>query len=43
VLNNWLADLTETTAETLSFTGRLGLDPASGHADDDLAAVYAAT
>jgi 3-hydroxyisobutyrate dehydrogenase len=29
VLNNWLADLTETTAETLSFAGRLGLDPAA--------------
>jgi 3-hydroxyisobutyrate dehydrogenase len=28
VLNNWLADLTETTAETLSFAQRLGLDPA---------------
>jgi 3-hydroxyisobutyrate dehydrogenase len=28
VLNNWLADLTETTAETLSFAKRLGLDPA---------------
>ena len=28
VLNNWLADLTETTAETLSFARRLGLDPA---------------
>jgi 3-hydroxyisobutyrate dehydrogenase len=28
VLNNWLADLTEATAETLSFTRRLGLDPA---------------
>jgi 3-hydroxyisobutyrate dehydrogenase len=27
VLNNWLADLTETTAETLSFARRLGLDP----------------
>jgi 3-hydroxyisobutyrate dehydrogenase len=27
VLNNWLADLTETTAENLSFAGRLGLDP----------------
>jgi 3-hydroxyisobutyrate dehydrogenase len=29
VLNNWLADLTETTAETLSFAGDLGLDPAA--------------
>jgi 3-hydroxyisobutyrate dehydrogenase len=29
VLNNWLADLTETTAETLSFAGHLGLDPAA--------------
>jgi 3-hydroxyisobutyrate dehydrogenase len=29
VLNNWLADLTETTAETLSFARRLGLDPAA--------------
>jgi 3-hydroxyisobutyrate dehydrogenase len=29
VLNNWLADLTETTAETLSFAGQLGLDPAA--------------
>jgi 3-hydroxyisobutyrate dehydrogenase len=28
VLNNWLVDLTETTAETLSFARRLGLDPA---------------
>jgi 3-hydroxyisobutyrate dehydrogenase len=28
VLNNWLADLTETTAETLSFARRLGVDPA---------------
>jgi 3-hydroxyisobutyrate dehydrogenase len=28
VLNNWLADLTETTAETLSFARDLGLDPA---------------
>jgi 3-hydroxyisobutyrate dehydrogenase len=28
VLNNWLADLTETTAEPLSFARRLGLDPA---------------
>lgn len=28
VLNNWLADLTETTAETLSFAQRLGVDPA---------------
>ena len=28
VLNNWLADLTETTAETLTFARRLGLDPA---------------
>jgi 3-hydroxyisobutyrate dehydrogenase len=28
VLNNWLADLTETTAETLSFARLLGLDPA---------------
>jgi 3-hydroxyisobutyrate dehydrogenase len=28
VLNNWLADLTEATAETLSFARRLGLDPA---------------
>ena len=27
VLNNWLADLTETTAENLSFASRLGLDP----------------
>jgi 3-hydroxyisobutyrate dehydrogenase len=27
VLNNWLADLTEATAETLSFARRLGLDP----------------
>jgi 3-hydroxyisobutyrate dehydrogenase len=29
VLNNWLADLTEMTAETLSFAQRLGLDPAA--------------
>src|SRR6516225_224433 len=29
VLNNWLADLTETTAETLSFARELGLDPAA--------------
>jgi hypothetical protein len=28
VLNNWLADLTETTAENLSFARRLDLDPA---------------
>lgn len=28
VLNNWLADLTETTAENLSFARQLGLDPA---------------
>ena len=28
VLNNWLADLAETTAENLSFASRLGLDPA---------------
>jgi 3-hydroxyisobutyrate dehydrogenase len=28
VLNNWLADLAETTAETLSFSRQLGLDPA---------------
>ncbi len=28
VLNNWLADLTETTAETLAFARQLGLDPA---------------
>jgi 3-hydroxyisobutyrate dehydrogenase len=54
VLNNWLADLAETTAETLSFARRLGLDPAlivdlprwrravaAGHADDDVAAIYA--
>jgi 3-hydroxyisobutyrate dehydrogenase len=27
VLNNWLADLTETTAETLGFARQLGLDP----------------
>jgi 3-hydroxyisobutyrate dehydrogenase len=27
VLNNWLADLAETTAENLSFARRLGLDP----------------
>jgi 3-hydroxyisobutyrate dehydrogenase len=27
VLNNWLADLTEITAENLAFAGRLGLDP----------------
>jgi 3-hydroxyisobutyrate dehydrogenase len=29
VLNNWLADLAETTAENLSFARRLGLDPAA--------------
>lgn len=29
VLNNWLAGLTEMTAETLSFARRLGLDPAA--------------
>ncbi len=29
VLNNWLADLTEMTAETLSFARQLGLDPAA--------------
>jgi 3-hydroxyisobutyrate dehydrogenase len=28
VLNSWLADLTETTAETLAFARSLGLDPA---------------
>jgi len=28
VLNSWLADITETTAETLTFARRLGLDPA---------------
>jgi 3-hydroxyisobutyrate dehydrogenase len=28
VLNNWLADLTEATAETLAFARRLDLDPA---------------
>jgi 3-hydroxyisobutyrate dehydrogenase len=28
VLNNWLADLTETTAESLAFARKLGLDPA---------------
>lgn len=28
VLNNWLADLAETTAESLSFARQLGLDPA---------------
>ena len=28
VLNNWLADLAETTAETLAFALQLGLDPA---------------
>jgi 3-hydroxyisobutyrate dehydrogenase len=29
VLNNWLADLTEMTAETLAFARHLGLDPAA--------------
>ena len=29
VLNNWLADLTESTAETLAFARGLGLDPAA--------------
>ena len=29
VLNNWLADLTESTAETLAFASGLGLDPAA--------------
>lgn len=29
VLNSWLVDLVEATAESLSFAGRLGLDPAS--------------
>ncbi len=29
VLNNWLADLAETTAETLTFAEHLGLDPAA--------------
>ena len=29
VLNNWLADLTETTAETLSFARQLALEPAA--------------
>ena len=28
VLNNWLADITETTAESLAFARQLGLDPA---------------
>ena len=28
-MNNWLADLTETTAETLSFARQLDLDPAA--------------
>jgi 3-hydroxyisobutyrate dehydrogenase len=28
VLNSWLADITETAAETLSFAGQLGLEPA---------------
>lgn len=28
MLNNWLADLTETTAETLAFARQLGLDAA---------------
>jgi 3-hydroxyisobutyrate dehydrogenase len=28
VLNNWLADLAETTAESLTFARQLGLDPA---------------
>jgi 3-hydroxyisobutyrate dehydrogenase len=28
VLNNWLADLAETTAETVAFARQLGLDPA---------------
>jgi 3-hydroxyisobutyrate dehydrogenase len=28
VLNNWLADIAETTAETLTFARQLGLDPA---------------
>jgi 3-hydroxyisobutyrate dehydrogenase len=29
VLNSWLADLTEATAETLAFARQLGLDPAA--------------
>ncbi|MEU0820896.1 MULTISPECIES: NAD-binding protein [Streptomyces] len=29
VLNSWLVSLVEATAETLSFAGHLGLDPAS--------------
>jgi 3-hydroxyisobutyrate dehydrogenase len=29
VLNNWLTDLTEATAETLTFADHLGLDPAA--------------
>jgi 3-hydroxyisobutyrate dehydrogenase len=29
VLNNWLVDLVESTAETLRFAGALGLDPAT--------------
>ncbi|HME65987.1 MAG TPA: NAD-binding protein, partial [Streptosporangiaceae bacterium] len=29
VLNNWLTTMTEMTAETLSFAGDLGLDPAA--------------
>jgi len=44
VLNTWLADLTETTAETLSFARRLGLDPAGIVdllADNPLGAPYA--
>ena len=45
VLNNWLASITEATAETLALTGVLGLDPGvflEAIADGPLEAPYAA-
>jgi hypothetical protein len=46
VLNSWLVDLTEATAETLAFARHLGLDPAAiadleAAADADMATVGA--
>jgi 3-hydroxyisobutyrate dehydrogenase len=46
VLNNWLASITEATAETLALTGALGLDPAlffGAIAGGPLEAPYAST
>jgi 3-hydroxyisobutyrate dehydrogenase len=46
VLNNWLASITEATAETLALTGALGLDPGiflDAVAGGPLEAPYAAT